>query len=304
MNGIGFPNLGLYLEYVPDGFRIFGVEIKLYGIVIALGVLIAYLIAVNEAKRTNQKQEDYLDYLLVMLLPAIICARIYYIVFSWDYYFVPGATAWETILRIINIREGGLAIYGGLIGGALACFVFARKRKLSFLQMVDTIAIGVPVAQALGRMGNFFNREAFGGYTDGLFAMAIPVEYFEKQGTLYALQNLGVITDEMMEHVVEGCIWVHPTFLYEALWNLALFGILMVWRKRKRFQGELLAIYVGGYGLGRFWIEGLRTDSLMIGQSGIRVSQVLAICLVLAATAFYIVRYRKVKKHPVGPSGE
>lgn len=304
MNSISFPNLGLYFSNVPDGFELFGIEIKFYGIVIAVGFLLAYLIATKEAKRTGQNLEVYLDYLLVMILPAIICARLYYVIFSWDYYFRPGFTAWETFLRIINIREGGLAIYGGLIGGVLTCILFAKIRKLSFLQMLDTIALGVPVAQALGRMGNFFNREAFGSYTDGLFAMAIPLEYYENNGTLFGFQHLGVITEEMMTNVTDGCIWVHPTFLYEALWNLALFGFLMFWRKHKKFHGEGLAIYVGGYGLGRFFIEGLRTDSLMLAHTGIRVSQLLAICLVVASIAFYVVRFLQFKKGQVEASGE
>lgn len=295
MNDISFPNIGLYFKNIPDGFTIFGVEIKLYGVVIAVGFLLAYLIANQEAKRTGQDPELYLDYLLILIFPAIIAARIYYVIFAWDYYFLPGAGFWETFLRIINLRQGGLAIYGGLIGGVLVCLIFAKKRKVSFLTMMDTIALGVPLAQMLGRWGNFFNREAFGSYTDSLFAMAIPLEYYESNGTLYGLQQAGVITDEMLLHTVNGCIQVHPTFLYEGLWNLILFIFLMFWRKHKKFNGEILTLYLGGYGLGRFWIESLRTDSLMIGGSGIRVSQALALVIVIAAVVFYIIQFRKYK---------
>lgn len=293
MKDISFPNIGLYLRNIPDGFTLFGIEIKLYGVVIAIGFLLAYLIASREAKRTGQDPELYLDYLLVLIFPAIICARIYYIIFAWDYFFLPGAGFWETFLRIINLRQGGLAIYGGLIGGVLVCLLFAKKRKVPFLLMMDTIALGVPLAQMLGRWGNFFNREAFGSYTDSLFAMAIPLEYYETNGTLYGLTQAGVITDEMLLHTVNGCIQVHPTFLYEGLWNLVLFIFLMFWRKHKKFNGEILAIYLGGYGLGRFWIESLRTDPLMIGSSGIRVSQALAFVIVIAVVVFYIVQFRK-----------
>lgn len=303
MNSISFPNIGLHLNNVPDGFHLFGIEIKLYGIVIALGFLLAYVIAAKEAKRTNQNPELYLDYLLIMIVPAIVCARLYYVIFSWDSFVLPGDTFGETLLRMINIRQGGLAIYGGLIGGVLVCFLFSKVRKVSFLEMMDTIVLGVPLAQALGRLGNFFNRECFGGYTDSLFAMAIPLEYYEKNGTLLDYQYSGTITNEMLKHIVDGCIWVHPTFLYEGLWNLALFVFLMIWRKHTKFHGEQLTIYLAGYGLGRFWIEGLRTDSLMIGNTGIRVSQLLAICIVVAAIIFYVFRFFQTKKMNVGECG-
>lgn len=304
MYDISFPNIGLYLKNIPDGFTIFGMEIKIYGIVIAFGFLLAYWIATKDAKRTGQDPELYLDYLLCMIVPVILCARSYYIVFSWKDYFIPGSTFGETLLRLINIREGGLAIYGGIIGGAIVCLIFARKRKVSALMMMDTILLGVPLAQAIGRLGNFFNREAFGSYTDSLLAMAIPLEYYEKKGTLFGFQYEGVISGEMMEHVVNGCIRVHPTFLYEALWNIALFTVLMLWRKHKKFDGEILALYLGGYGLGRFWIEGLRTDSLMIGNTNLRVSQLLAVGLVVASVVFYVVRLQQYRKRPVESGGE
>lgn len=296
MYDISFPKIGIYLNNIPDGITIFGIEIKFYGIIIAIGVLLAYMIASKEAKRTGQNPELYLDYVLVGIIPAIVCARLYYVIFSWSYYFAPGDTIGESLLKVINIRQGGLAIYGGLIGGILACWIFTRVRKVSFLNMMDTIAIGIPLAQLLGRWGNFFNREAFGTYTDSLLAMAIPLEYYEKKGLLSGLEQAGVITDEMLQNTVNGCIWVQPTFLYESLWNLGLFIFLMIWRKHKKFHGELLAIYVGGYGLGRFWIEGLRTDPLMLGNTGLRVSQVLAICLVVGAVICYVIGYRNWKK--------
>ena len=290
MNSIDFPNLGLHLNNVPDGFALFGVNIKLYGIVIALGFLAALAVVSKEAKRTGQDSEIYLDYLLWGIIPSIVCARLYYVIFSWDYYFQEGDTLLQSLLRVINIRQGGLAIYGGLIGGILTAIIFAHAKKLSVFTMLDTIAIGIPLAQAMGRMGNFFNREAFGTYTDSLLAMAIPVEYYQKNGTFYALVSEGIITDEMLQNTVDGAIWVHPTFLYEAVWNLLLFGLLLFLTKRKRFKGEMLSIYVFGYGLGRFFIEALRTDPLMIGNTNLRVSQVLALVLVVASAAFYIYR--------------
>lgn len=304
MYDISFPNIGVYLENIPDSFSVFGLEIKLYGVVIAFGFLLAYLIASKDAKRTGQDPELYLDYLLVMIIPVILCARIYYIIFSWNNYFIPDATFGETLFRLINVREGGLALYGGIIGGALVCLIFSKIRKVSALMMTDSILLGVPLAQAIGRLGNFFNRECFGGYTDSLLAMAIPLKYYERKGTLSGFQWAGVITDEMMANIVDGCIRVHPTFLYEALWNIALFVFLMVWRKRKKFNGEILFLYLGGYGLGRFWIEGLRTDSLMIGNTNLRVSQLLAIGLVAVSIVFYLLLLHRYRQQPVEESGE
>lgn len=300
MYEISFPNIGLFLKQVPDGFTVFGFEIKLYGVVITLGVFLAYLIATKEAKRTQQDPELYLDYLLFMIIPALLMARLYYVIFSWDYYFVPDASFWETFLKVINFRQGGMAIYGGVIGAALVCVIFAKVRKVSTLNMMDTIVIGVPLAQMLGRWGNFFNREAFGSYTDSLFAMAIPLEYYEQNHTLAGLQSMGVITDEMMMNTIDGCIWVHPTFLYESMWSLLLFICLLIWRKHKAFDGEMVAIYLGGYALGRFMIEGLRTDSLMLGSTGIRISQLLALCILIASVVFMVVRFWQTKRQKVG----
>ena len=307
MYQISFPNIGIHLKYVPDSFQIFGIQVRLYGLIIALGFLIALAIVSKEAKRTGQNPELYLDYLLYGIIPSIVCARLYYVIFSWDYYFVPGAGIGETLLKIVNIRQGGLAIYGGLIGGVLVCYLLAKKRKVSFLTMVDTIVLGVPFAQMLGRWGNFFNREAFGTYTDSLFAMAIPTDYYTQNGTWTSLCSAGIITDEMQNHIVDGCIWVHPTFLYESLWSLALFIFLLIWRKRTSFKGELMSLYVAGYGLGRFWIEGMRTDPLTIGNTPLRVSQLLAACLVVGGLVFFIVnkiRAGKSVSAEVGNKGQ
>lgn len=293
MYRISFPNIGLDLNFVPDGFQIFGIPVRLYGVVIAIGFLAALFIVSKEAKRTGQDPELYLDYLLMGVVPAIACARLYYVIFSWDCYFVPGAGIGETLWKIIDIRQGGLAIYGGLIGGILVCYLLARKRKIPFLTMADTIALGVPFAQMLGRWGNFFNREAFGTYTNSLLAMAIPKEYYTENGAWTALCGSGIITEEMQNHMIDGCILVHPTFLYESLWSLALFIFLMIWRKKASFRGEMLALYVAGYGLGRFWIEALRTDPLTIGSTPLRVSQLLAACLVVGAVVFYVIAKKR-----------
>lgn len=299
MNDIQFPNLGVYLENVPDGITIFGLEIKFYGIIIACAFMLAYYIATKEAKRTGQNPDDYLDLLLVLIIPAILGARLYYVLFSSNEFFREGQSVGEMIKNVFNLRSGGLAIYGGVIAGAIAVIVFAKVKKLSVMQILDTMVMSLLVGQILGRWGNFFNREAFGGYSDGLFAMAIPVSYYEENGSLLYLMNKGVITTDMIENVkvFQGAefIQVHPTFLYESMWNLLLLLIIFFYRKNKKFEGELTLMYLWGYGLGRVWIEGLRSDSLLIG--GMKASQMLAAaCVVVASCAIAYKRLQLKKK--------
>ena len=247
MYDIRFPGLGVVLHNLKNGFTIFGIEVKFYGIIIAFGFLAAYIIVSKEAKRTGQNDELYLDYALWLIIPSIIGARLYYIIFSWRDYFQAGKGFKDTFIDIINIRNGGLAIYGGIIAGVIVTILFARKRKVSFPLMADTISMGLLIGQIMGRWGNFFNREAFGEYTDSIFAMCIPVDYFSENASLNGLVSSGVITQKMAENVVtiDGMHWisVHPTFLYESLWNLALLILIMVYRKHKKFDGELFLMY-------------------------------------------------------------
>ena len=297
MYDIGFPNLGIMLKNIIDGFSIFGFEIKFYGIIIALGFLFGYFIVSKEAKRTGQNPEDYLDYFLWLIIPAIVGARIYFVIFSAGDFFVKGNTPWETFKDVINIRNGGLAIYGGVIAGVITLILFAKKRGLNIWTMADTCAMGLLIGQIMGRWGNFFNREAFGDYTNSLFAMTIPVEYFSKQGSLSGLVANGTISENIINHVqtINGSefIQVHPTFLYESVWNILLILIIFLYRRNKKFEGELILIYFWGYGLGRVWIEGLRTDSLMIPGIDIRVSQLIAaVCVVVSAGIIIYKRYR------------
>lgn len=303
MYDIRFPNLGIVLRNLKDGITIFGVEIKFYGILITLGFLLAYLICVKEAKRTKQDDELYLDFLLWLVIPSILGARIYYVLFSLDEYVRDGKGFWRTLGDMLNIRNGGLAIYGGIIAGVIVGIIFSKKKKANFWLMADTIALGVPVAQALGRWGNFFNREAFGGYTDSLFSMCIPVDYFVDNGSAGALVNTGVITETMIQNTVSydsmNWISVHPTFLYESLWNIGLFVILMIYRKHKKFDGELALMYLWGYGLGRVWIEGLRTDSLIVPGINMRVSQIIAAVCVLAASIVIVKKRMDYVKNAV-----
>ena len=282
---IAFPNLGLYLKDVPKNFTVFGFTIALYGVIIGLGFLIALLIIARVAKWTDQNPDDYWDMAIYVIIFSIIGARIYYVFFAWDYYK-------DNPISVFYIRNGGLAIYGGVIAGFATLYIYTRIRKKSFLLMADTVMFGLVFGQALGRWGNFTNREAFGEYTDGLFAMRLPVE----------MVRGGEITELMKAHMSEATnyVQVSPTFLYESMWNICLLIILFLYCKHKKFDGEIVLLYLGGYGLGRAWIEGLRTDQLIMHTTGLPVSQMLAICLVVFAITMDIVtRVRLQKKTKV-----
>ena len=252
---ISFPNLGIYLDHVGKSISIFGFSIAYYGMIIGAAILMGFLIATAEAKRTGQNPEDYLDMGIVGVIAGIAGARIYYVIFSWDLYK-------DNLLSIFNLREGGLAIYGGVIGAVIAVFVMAAVKKKSPFQILDTIALALLNGQMLGRWGNFFNREAFGEYTDCLFAMRLPVDAVRP----------GDITELMRENMqrIDGVsyIQVHPTFLYESLWCAGLLIILFLYRKHKKYEGELFLMYLFGYGAGRVWIERLRTDQLVLPGIG------------------------------------
>ena len=268
---ISFPHLGIYLDHVGKSISIFGFEIAYYGIIIGCAILIGFLIATSEAKRTRQNPEDYLDMGIIGVIAGIVGARVYYVIFSWDMYK-------DNLLHIFNLREGGLAIYGGVIGAVLA---------------VDTVAMAILNGQMLGRWGNFFNREAFGEYTDSLFAMRLPLD---------AVRS-GDVTERMRQHIerIDGVsyIQVHPTFLYESLWCCVLLIILALYRKHKKYEGELFLLYIFGYGLGRVWIEGLRTDQLLLPGIGLPVSQLLAGCVVIFAGAALLYLRKNHKRMPL-----
>ena len=281
---IYFPNLGIFLENVGKNFSVFGFEIAFYGCTMATGIIVGYLMAAREAKRTGQNPDDYLDMLLYAVFFAIIGARLYYVIFKWDYYG-------QNLLQIFNLRQGGLAIYGVIIGAFTTVYFFAKKRKLSFAQMLDTACPGLAAGQVIGRWGNFFNREAFGGYTDGLFAMQIPVS---------AVRS-GEITEQMWENleVINGIefIQVHPTFLYEGLWNVGVIIFLYLYRKHKKFQGELVLWYLVLYGVGRFWVESLRTDQLLIPGIGFPISQLLGAVMAVVGLIAIFVGHKNAKEN-------
>ena len=279
---IYFPNLGIYLEHVGKSFDVFGFEVAFYGCTMALGILFGYLLAEKEAKRTGQNPDNYMDMILYAVFFALVGARLYYVIFKWDYYG-------QNLMQIFNVRQGGLAIYGGIIGAFATVYVFTKKRKLSFTQMLDTACPGLALGQVIGRWGNFFNREAFGDYTDGLFAMQLPVS---------AVRS-GEITEKMWEHmeVIDGIqfIQVHPTFLYEGLWNLGVIIFLTIYRDKKKFSGELVLWYLALYGVGRFWIEALRTDQLLIPGIGFPISQLLGAVLAVSGLIAIVIGHKRVK---------
>lgn len=283
---IAFPNLGIYLENVPKSFTVFGFTIAFYGVIIGIGMMAGLMMALREAKVSGQDPEIYWDFFLYAVIFSIIGARIYYVVFAWDYYK-------DNLLSIFNTRNGGLAIYGAVIAAFLTLLVYSRVKKTNFMQMADTGVLGLILGQIIGRWGNFMNREAFGEYTEGLFAMRLPV----------AAVRANEITEKMAGHLAEGInyIQVHPTFLYESLWNFGILVLMLLYRKHKRFHGEICLFYLGGYGIGRFWIEALRTDQLRWGHTDIAVSQVLGLVLFLAAVAIdIVVRLRMKNKEEQG----
>ncbi|MCI7062918.1 MAG: prolipoprotein diacylglyceryl transferase [Lachnospiraceae bacterium] len=275
---IRFPHLGIEITSLGKGITIGGFTIAFYGMIIAFGMVMGYLMTAFQAKRTGQEPDLYLDLALWDIVFAVIGARIYYVIFSWDYYK-------DNLLQIFNTRGGGLAIYGGVIAGVITTIIFGKIRKQNFFQLLDTACVGLITGQIIGRWGNFCNREAFGGYTDSLLAMQL------KESDV-APANL---THTVLKHIVEidgvRYIQVHPTFLYESLWNVGVLIILLLFTKHRRYNGQIFLIYLLGYGLGRVWIEGLRTDQLIFFGTGVAVSQVLSGVLVVISAGILICQY-------------
>lgn len=262
---IAFPNLGLYFHNLPKAIEIFGFSIAFYGIIIATGFFLGYNLSIYQAKRLGFNSDYIVDFAPYVMIASIICARLYFVIFSFDYYK-------DNLLEIFNIRAGGLAIYGGIIGGVLCAIWYCKKNKINLLDLLDSLVAGLLVGQSLGRFGNFFNREAFGDYTDTFFRMLININE----------TNLSNVTPKMLENIeiIDGIkyISVHPTFLYESFWNLCTLIIILLITKKRQYKGQLVLIYMLSYGLARFLIEGLRTDQLRIFGT-IAVSQVLSLIL-------------------------
>ena len=263
---ISFPMLGDWSVNPPYSFTVFGFEIYFYGVIIAAAFILAALFCARKAAEFGLTSDDLFD-LVIWLIPAcIIGARLYYVLFKLDYFIANPS-------KMFSLRDGGLAIYGGIIAGVITGIVWSRRKKIPVFAVGDLAAFGLLIGQAVGRWGNFINREAFGAETDVFCRMGLTMP---GQETLY----------------------VHPTFLYESLWNLAGLIILCVLSKlgKRKYDGQLFWTYILWYGLGRAWIEGLRTDSLYIGSTDIRVSQLLAAVSALAALIVLIINAKKAHK--------
>lgn len=239
----------------PVAFRIFGIEIMWYGVLISLGVLLGVLVALRECKRTGFKEDNLLDFLLIAIPTAIVGARAYYVIFSWDYYSMNPS-------EIINIRNGGLAIHGALIAGVIVGILFCKKRKINVFELLDVVIPSLALGQAIGRWGNYVNQEAYGGPTD------LP---------------WGIVVNGQK---------VHPTFLYESIINIAVFIFLIWFRKNKKTtHGQVLSLYLILYSIGRFFVEGLRTDSLMF--LNMRVAQLISLALIATGVGLWMYLNKK-----------
>ena len=261
-------------------FNLFGKDIYWYGVIMAAAMIIAVGLAYSEERRKKLKKDTVIDLCLCIIPAGIVGARLYYVLFELESYL-------KDPITILYIWRGGLAIYGGVITAIVVVFIFAKIKGLSPFLLFDIGGFGLITGQMIGRWGNFFNREAFGEYTNGLFAMRLPVDAVRSSD----------ITTKMWNHAetVKGVMYiqVHPTYLYESLWCLMVLIIMLLYRKHKKFAGEVFLIYLLGYGLGRFWIEGLRTDQLLLPKVGLPVSQLLAGAIVVISAILIIAGRKK-----------
>ena len=257
MGTIEFPGLGLKFYISREAFRVFGIPIYWYGIIIAFGFLLAVLLGMRSSKKFGIDPDTIIDLVLFAAPVAIVTSRLYYVIFSWEDFK-------DNLWDIFNTRKGGLAIYGAIIGAIVVAYIFAKKRKIGVLNLFDFGAPYLILAQGIGRWGNFVNQEAYGTTTN------LP---------------WGMTGSDI------GPNPVHPTFLYESLWDFAVFFFLIWYRKRKKVDGEVFFLYMILYGFGRFWIEGLRTDSLMLGN--IRICQFLAALFVIVMSIILFIRRKK-----------
>ena len=291
---ISFPKLGLKLD-PPSSFHLFGSEkfsIHFYGIIIAIGLILAVVYGLKRRKQFGIKENDMLDGVLCIVPFAIICARLYYCAFKWDAFK-------SDPVSIVRIWDGGIAIYGGVIGAAIGIVVFCLIKKIRMGAIFDITALGFMIGQSVGRWGNFFNREAFGSYCNNIFAMRVDAHHLSIPSTI--TPQFEAARTELLTQAsaggYEGFIQVHPTFLYESVWNLAGFVALHFLSKKRKYDGQIALAYVAWYGLGRTFIEGYRMDSLYLGS--FRVSQLVAAATCFIAVAILVwqaFRYHDPKK--------
>lgn len=272
---IQFPRLNWTFHINPTAFTIFGIDIQWYGIIITFGLVLALIYVMPKMKRFGLDAETALDAIIGGVLGGIIGARTYYVIFNWDNYR-------GDIKAIINTRNGGLAIYGGIIGAVAVGLIICKIRRIKFLPMLDITVLGFLIGQGIGRWGNFVNQEAFGTNTNSLFGMTGG----DIQATILADRVSG------MDYLQA----VHPCFLYESVWCLLGFVLISLYSRKRRYDGQILLMYMAWYGAERFFVEGLRTDSLMVGE--LRVSQILSAVICIISIAIQIFMLVKVKMHP------
>lgn len=283
-NEIQFPELGWKFHIDPTAFTVFGIQIQWYGIIITLGLILALVYCLPKMKRFGLDSDRTLDVVIGGVLGGIVGARIYYVIMRWDEY------KWDW-KAIINTRNGGLAIYGGLIGAILVGLIICKVRKVKILPMLDVTVLGFLIGQGIGRWGNFINQEAFGTNTDSFLGMT--------GGTIQrSISDSMQIGGDLYQEGV-NMLWekpVHPCFLYESVWCLLGFVILAFWSKRRKYDGQIFLMYLAWYGAERFFVEGLRTDSLMLGN--IRVSQALSAVIFIVSVILQIILFAKRKRDP------
>ena len=278
---IAFPNIGIFITNLRNTITIGNFTIAYYGIIIALGMFISFIVVTRLAKKLGMDDDIFYDIFIIIIVFGIIGARAYYVIFRWDYYQLRP-------YEILDIRAGGLAVFGGILLASVVIIIYCFWKKINFIKVLDLTFIGVALGQAIGRYGNFFNMEAFGEYTNNLFAMRLRTEYLDPSNITF-LQSLNAITEDGIEY-----IQAHPTFFYESTLNLILFGVLVyILLKKHKFDGQILATYLIGYGIIRFFVESLRTDSLMFGS--MKVSKIVAAVCVVIGIVLYILHFRKIK---------
>ncbi|MCQ2978833.1 MAG: prolipoprotein diacylglyceryl transferase [Clostridia bacterium] len=272
MPEIYFPHLGISInELNRAAITIGDFNVYWYGIIIASAILLGYIGVGLTLKKQGRSLDEYTTYLIIVILVSILCARTYYVIFSWSYYS-------NYPMEILNFRNGGLGIYGGVLGAIITTIVYCKVTKKSFREMADLFSPFLILGQAIGRWGNFFNKEAFGGITDTLFSMALRCDTIR-----YIPESL---IGKTVNYFGTEYLQVHPTFFYESMCSFVIFGYLIYKYHHKHFKGEVFYSYIILYSFARFFIEGLRTDQLLIGN--IPISQIVATCLFLTGIILYL----------------
>lgn len=281
---VRFPNLGFLFEYEDRTFSVLGFDITIYGILMAVSLLVSMVVILLCARWQKMNLNLCLGASIVALLGGVIGARLFYIVFSWSQF---SGKSWRILC---DIRSGGMSVYGAILGGAFAAALFCRGSKTSFWKMADIVCMGLLSGQIIGVWGNFFNREAFGEYTDSLFAMGLPLDSVQSSAVTKLMKQHLIIFRDM------DYIQVHPLFFYESIWCLLLLLILLLYTWKKKFEGEIFLRYLAGYGLGKCVIEWLRTDKLYIPKTKISVSLLVSAALFLICGIVVTVRRILSKK--------